>query len=136
LRQRLNAFIAHPIKEPRFQGGEVIALELGVFKLKIVSAFNSGGRSLPILNDEVGVRLFGIVDAVVNESRDFALWIARLVLKERVRLFRVAGLGVLCVHEAKVAASLIESTSFSRVLKDFLGAGNQRFTEQGGGESE
>jgi hypothetical protein len=51
-----------------------------------------------------------------------------------------ASVGFVCVHNAKVAWPLIESTSLSRLLKDFLGAHNQGFTglftEERGGESE
>jgi hypothetical protein len=51
-----------------------------------------------------------------------------------------ASVGFVCVHNAKVAWPLIESTSLSRLLKDFLGAHNQwftgLFTEERGGESE
>jgi hypothetical protein len=51
-----------------------------------------------------------------------------------------ASVGFVCVHNAKVAWKLIESTSLSRFLKDFLGAHNQwftgLFTEERGGESE
>jgi hypothetical protein len=51
-----------------------------------------------------------------------------------------ASVGFVCVHNSKVAAILIASTSISRFLKDFLGADYQGFTglftEERGGESE